>query len=429
MSGIAIGAIALAAAVGLIGLRVHIGVALGVTAIVGIQAIIGTPAMLAILKSIPMEFAASWELSAIPMFLLMGNVVFHSGMTDSLFKAARLWMARLPGGLAIATNFACAGFAAASGSSLATTISMGRIAIPEMRRYGYDKGLATGVVAAAGTLGSLIPPSILLVLYGIFAKVSVTKLFVGAIVPGVLTALVYGAMIMIRAKLNPALAPVPDERPTWREKFEVLKDIWPLPVLIIGVIGSIYSGLATATEAGAVGAAISILIALVQRRLDWQRFRTSVMESVVTTGSLFFIALGAILMVRLMAFSGLPDEIADIMTANNVGPWALLGITIAIFLVMGCLIDPMGMILLALPVFLPMFETAGFDMVWFGILVVKFVEIGLMTPPLGLNVFAVKSLERDIPLGTIFKGVGWFLLCEVLVVGLMVLWPGMTQLL
>lgn len=429
MSGIAIGAIALVSAIGLIGLRVHIGVALGIPAILGIQAIIGTPAMMAILKSVPMEFAASWELSAIPMFLLMGNVVYHSGMTDSLFKAARLWMARMPGGLAVATNFACAGFAAASGSSLATTISMGRIAIPEMRRYGYDKGLSTGVVAAAGTLGSLIPPSILLVLYGIFAKVSITKLFVGAIIPGVLTALAYGGMIMIRAKLNPTLAPMPDDRPTWGEKFRVLKDIWQLPVLIVSVIGSIYSGLATATEAGAVGAAVSLLIAFFQGRLDWTRFRTSVMESVVTTGSLFFIALGAILMVRLMAFSGLPDEIADIMTANNVGPWALLGITIVIFLVMGCLIDPMGMILLALPVFLPMFETAGFDMVWFGILVVKFVEIGLMTPPLGLNVFAVKSLEPDIPLGTIFKGVGWFLLCEVFVVGLMVLWPGMTSLL
>lgn len=426
MSGIAIGAIALGAAIVLIGLRLHIGVALGVTAIFGIQAIIGTAPMLAVLKSVPMEFAASWELSAIPMFLLMGNVVYHSGMTDSLFKAARIWLARLPGGLAVATNFACAGFAAASGSSLATTISMGRIAIPEMRRYGYDLGLATGVVAAAGTLGSLIPPSILLVLYGIFAKVSITKLFIGAIIPGVLTALVYGAMIMIRAWLNPALAPLPPERTSWAEKFAVLRQIWPLPVLIVGVIGSIYGGIATATEAGAVGAALSVLIALLQRRLSWARLRTSILESVVTTGSLFFIALGAILMVRLMAFSGLPDEIAYMMESHNIGPWALLAITIVIFLIMGCLIDPMGMILLALPVFLPMFETAGFDMVWFGILVVKFVEIGLLTPPLGLNVFSVKQLERDIPLGTIFRGVSWFLLCEMLVVAAMILWPGMT---
>ncbi|MGR3376359.1 TRAP transporter large permease [Salipiger abyssi] len=429
MSGIAIGALALVGAIVLIGLRVHIGLALGLTAIVGINAIVGPVAMMAVVTSVPYEFAASWELSAIPMFLFMGNLVFHSGMTDSLFRAARVWMSRLPGGLAIATNFACAGFAAASGSSLATTISMARIAIPEMRRHGYDLGLATGVVAAAGTLGSLIPPSILLVLYGIFAKVSVTKLFVAAIVPGVLTALAYGAMIMIRCTLRPELTPMPDERASWSEKLAVLREIWPLPVLVIGVIGSIYSGIATATEAGAVGAVLAFLIALLQGRLSLATFRTSVVESVQTTASLFFIALGAILMVRLMAFSGLPQEIADIMNAHAVGPWQLLAITVVVFLILGCLIDPMGMILLALPVFLPMFESSGFDMVWFGILIVKFVEIGLLTPPLGLNVFAVKSLERDIPLGVIFRGVGWFLLCELIVVAILCAFPGITQIL
>ena len=427
MSGIAIGALALTAAIVLIGLRVHIGLALGVMAILGIQGIVGTSATMAVLKSLPFEFAASWELSAIPMFLFMGNVVFHSGMTDSLFRAARVWMSRLPGGLAIATNFACAGFAAASGSSLATTISMGRIAIPEMRRYGYDQGLATGVVAAAGTLGSLIPPSILLVLYGIFAKVSVTKLFVAAIIPGVMTALMYGAMIMIRCTLNPKLAPQPDERASWSEKLHVLREIWPLPVLVIGVIGSIYSGIATATEAGAVGAVLALVIALAQGRLTLRKFRISVVESVQTTGSLFFIALGAILMVRLMAFSGLPDEIASIIAAHDIAPWQLLAITVVIFLIMGCLIDPMGMMLLALPVFLPMFQTAGFNMIWFGILIVKFVEIGLLTPPLGLNVFAVKSLEKDISLGVIFRGVGWFLVCEVIVVTILCVFPGIVH--
>jgi C4-dicarboxylate transporter DctM subunit len=429
MSGIAIGAIALAAAIIMIGFRVNIGLALGLTAIVGINAIIGSSATLAVVKLVPYEFAASWELSAIPMFLLMGNIVFHSGMTDSLFRAARVWMSRLPGGLAIATNFACAGFASASGSSLATTISMGRIAIPEMRRYGYDLGLATGVVAAAGTLGSLIPPSILLVLYGIFAKVSVTKLFVAAIIPGIMTALIYGLMIVIRCKINPALAPVPKEQVSWSEKFKVLREIWPLPVLIFGVIGSIYTGIATATEAGALGAAVAFFIALIQGRLSLVKFRTSVVETVATTGALFFIALGAVLMVKLMAFSGLPNEIASFIMENNIGPWQLLAMTIVIFLIMGCLIDPMGMMLLALPVFLPMFQTAGFDMIWFGILIVKFVEIGLLTPPLGLNVFAVKSIEPDIPLGVIFRGVSWFIVCEAIVVAILCIFPWITQLL
>jgi C4-dicarboxylate transporter DctM subunit len=429
MSSIEIGALALFGAIMLIGLRVPIGLALGSAAIIGIKFIIGTTGMLAVVKSVPFEFAASWELSAIPMFLLMGNVAYHTGMTDSLFNAARVWMGRFPGGLAIATNFSCAGFAAASGSSLATTISMGRIAIPEMRRYGYDLGLATGVVAAAGTLGSLIPPSILLVLYGIFAKVSVTKLFLAAIIPGLATAAMYGAMIMIRCSINPKLAPIPEERPTWSEKFQVLRQIWPLPLLIIGVIGSIYSGIATATEAGAVGAALALVLAMIQGRLNLRTLKLSVVESVVTTGTLFFIALGAILMVRLMAFSGLPDFIAVTLESYDISPWMLLLITSIIFLIMGCVIDPLGMILLTLPVFLPMFETAGFDMIWFGIVIVKFVEIGLLTPPLGLNVFAVKSLEPDIPLGVIFKGVSWFLLCELIILALLCFFPVMTQLL
>ena len=429
MSNIEIGAVALFASIVMIGLRVHIGLALGVAAVVGLKFVIGTSAMMAVVKSVPYEFAASWELSAIPMFLLMGNVAFHTGMTDSLFNAARVWLGRLPGGLAIATNFSCAGFAAASGSSLATTIAMGRIAIPEMRKHNYDPGLATGVVAAAGTLGSLIPPSILLVIYGIFAEVSVSKLFVAAIIPGILTAMIYGTMIVIRCKYNPKLAPLTDENYTWKEKFVVLQKIWPLPLLIFGVIGSIYTGIATATEAGALGAAISLVIAMVQRKLTWANLSESVRESVVTTGMLFFIALGAILMVRLMAFSGLPYFLADTMTTYAVSPWMLLLMTTIIYLILGCLIDPLGMILLTLPVFLPMFQAGGFDMIWFGILIVKFVEIGLLTPPLGLNVFAVRSLEPDIPLGVIFKGVSWFLACEIVVLFLLIVYPEMTQIL
>lgn len=428
MTNIEIGAIALIGSIILIGFRVHIGLALGLSALLGLSAIIGYKGMLAVVASTPFEFAASWELSAIPMFLLMGSVAYHTQMTDSLFKAARLWLGRLPGGLAIATNFSCAGFAAASGSSLATTIAMGRLSIPEMRRYGYDPGLATGVVAAAGTLGSLIPPSILLVIYGIFAEVSVTKLFVAAIVPGILTALVYALMIYTRCALNPALAPAIEERPSWGERFRVLANIWPLPLLVAGVIGSIYAGIATATEAGAVGAALCLVIAFVQRKLTFKSVKDSVTESIVGTGSLFFIALGAMLMVRLMAFSGLPSFLAGLLGDYAVNQWMLLLLTTVIYLLLGCVIDPLGMILLTLPVFLPMFEAAGFDMIWFGILIVKFVEIGLLTPPLGLNIFAVRSLEQDIPLRTIFRGVAWFLLCEAVVVLLLVVFPGITQL-
>ena len=281
-------------------------------------------------------------------------------------------------------------------------------------------------MAAAGTLGSLIPPSILLVLYGIFAEVSITKLFTAAVVPGLITAFVYGAMIIIRAKLNPALAPLPEERPTMAEKFRVLLDVWPLPLLVLAVLGSLYAGLATATEAGAVGAAMAMLIALIQRRLSFEALRRSLYELVMNSGALFFIAMGAVLMTRLMALSGRPYFLSDQLELYAVSPWSLLLITSLIYLVLGCVIDPIGMILLTLPVLIPMFKTAGFDLIWFGILVVKFVEVGLLTPPLGLNVYAVRTLAPDVPLSKLFRGVSWFILCEVIVIVFLCLVPQST---
>jgi C4-dicarboxylate transporter DctM subunit len=427
MTNIEIGACALLVCILLIGFKMHIGLALGLSALGGLVAIIGTRGAFGVVMSAPFEFAANWELSAVPMFVLMGAVAYHTGMTNSLFHAARLWLSRLPGGLAISANFACAGFAAASGSSLATTISMGKIAIPEMRKYRYDPGLAGGVVAAAGTLGSLIPPSILLVIYGIFAEVSIIRLFTAAIIPGILTAMIYAIMIYLRARHNPALAPPPDDNPTMSEKMRALLDIWPLPLLVVAVLGSLYSGLATATEAGALGATMAMAIAAAQGRLTWANLVESLRDSVMNTATLFFIAIGAVLMTRLMGFSGLPNFLAGLL--QDWPPLTLLLLACLVFLVLGCVIDPMGMILLTLPVMIPLFKGAGFDMIWFGILVVKFVELGLVTPPLGLNVYAVRALAPDIPLGTLFKGVSWFILCELIVVALLILYPGMTSLL
>lgn len=427
MSNIEIGAAALIICIVMIGLRLHIGLALGLSALGGMIAIIGWRGTLGVAMSTPFEFAANWELSAVPMFVLMGSIAYHTGMTDSLFHAARLWLSRLPGGLAISANFACAGFAAASGSSLATTISMGKIAIPEMRKYNYDPGLAGGVVAAAGTLGSLIPPSILLVIYGIFAEVSITRLFAAAIIPGILTAFIYALMIYLRCRLDPSLAPPPQDNPSTRQKLRALLDIWPLPLLVIAVLGSLYSGIATATEAGAVGVTMALAIALVQGRLSWRNLKSSLQDSVINTATLFFIAIGAVLMTRLMAFSGLPGFLAVML--QDWSPWMLLLIACVIFVVLGCVIDPMGMILLTLPVMIPLFSGAGFDMIWFGILVVKFVELGLVTPPLGLNVYAVRALAPGIPLNALFKGVTWFILCEIVVIGLLIAFPGMTRLL
>ena len=257
MSPLVLGFSGFAAIILLIILRVPVGLALGGVAFIGIVMLLGLDIALSMLRILPFDFVATWELSAIPMFLLMGSIAHRSGMTSNLFEAARLWFGRLPGGLAVATNFACAGFASASGSSLATTMAIGRITIPEMLRHKYDPGLATGVVASAGTLGILIPPSIIMVIYGIFVEVSVAKLFIAGIIPGLLTAGIYALQIMLRCKLNPKLAPMQDEPPTWGERWASLREVWPLPLLILGVIGGIYTGFATPTEAGALGAAMA----------------------------------------------------------------------------------------------------------------------------------------------------------------------------
>jgi tripartite ATP-independent transporter DctM subunit len=419
-----IGVIGIAVILAMIAARVPIGLALGSVAIFGVAEIVGWTAAWGMIGTMPFDFAAHWSLSAIPMFLLMGTIAFYSGMTNSLYHAARLWLGFLPGGLAVATNFACAGFAAASGSSLATTVAMGRIAIPEMQRYKYDPGLATGVCACSGTLGILIPPSILMVIYGIFAEQSIARLFVAGILPGLLTAALYTVMIVTRCKLNPDLAPPFTEEVTRAEKIAALRDIWPLPVLILGVMGGIYTGVASPTEAGALGAFIALVIALLQRRMTWRIFKTSVEEAIESTATIFFVAVGAILLTKFMALSGLPAFLAEAMVDWALDPLLLVIGASIIFLVLGMFLDPLGLLLLTLPVLLPLFEELNLDLIWFGILVTKYVEIGLMTPPVGLNVYAVKTVVgSDIRLETIFKGVLWFLATEVVVMTLLIAFP------
>lgn len=427
MSSVAIGGIGLLIILVMLAVRIPIALTLLSVSFGGIYVLVGERAAIGSLKTIPYEFVAHWSLSAIPMFLLMGAVAFNAGIVSSIYKAARLWLAGLPGGLAIASNFACAGFAAASGSSVATASAMGRIAVPEMLRFGYNKGLATGVVAAAGTLGSLIPPSILMVLYGTFAEASISKLMIAGIIPGILTALVYALMIGIRCKISPELAPPVDIKPTWRERFAALSDVWPMPVLILGVIGGLYSGIVTATEAGALGAFLSLVIAAVYGRLNWQVIKKSVVDTLYGTAVIFFVSIGAVLLSRFIALSGIPFAMSDMAEAWGIeGYWLILFCGL-VFLLLGMFLDPIGLLLIALPVFLPLIEKNGFDLIWFGILVIKFVEIGLITPPVGLSVYAIKGVVGDtVGLGTIFNGILWFLACEFLVVVLLVAFPAIS---
>ncbi|WEX11832.1 TRAP transporter large permease [Chelativorans sp. AA-79] len=414
----------------LLAVRVPIAAALGLVSLVGIWMIRGSTAAFGALGTLTYDFAANWSLSAVPMFLLLGAITYRTGITGVLYSAARVWMNWMPGGLAVATNFASAGFAAMCGSSVATAAAMGRIAIPEMLDRKYDKALAAGTVAAAGTLGALIPPSILFILYGWFSEQPIGALLIAGVLPGLLTAGAYAAMIIIRCKLNPALAPpappVTDRNEKWRE----LGRAWPIPILIVAIIGGIYGGVVTPTEAGAFGAFVAIVIATVQGRMSWRVLSDSIIDAVRTTGAIFLIAISAILLTRFLALSGVPRYLSGLVTTHDINGIELVLAIAVIYILLGMFLDAIGLMLLTLPIFLPIFISAGFDLIWMGVLVVKFLEIGVLTPPVGINAFVVKQVAGDaIPLMTVFRGIGWFLACEVVVVGLLIAFPEISLLL
>ncbi|MDO9524190.1 MAG: TRAP transporter large permease [Gemmobacter sp.] len=424
MSNVEIGYAGIAILLALIALRVPIGVSLIGVSFGGIWILVGGKAAWGSLGIMPWNFTATWQMSSVPMFLLMGFLCYHGGLTRGLFQAARLWMARLPGGLAIAAVLGAAGFAAVTGSSVACAAAMGRIAVPEMMRSRYDASFATGTVAAAGTIGALIPPSILLILYGIIAQVPVGALFMGGVGAGLLTALGYVVMIMIRTTLNPALAPKIDETTTWRERFAALGEVWPVIVLIFGVLGGLFIGLFTPTEAGAVGAAMSLVIALVNRSIGWQGIRASLLETLQTTAALFVIAIGASMLTRFMAFSGAGDSLADFVATLGADPIILLIGIAVVYLILGMFLEPIGAMLLTLPILLPILKEGNFDLLWFGIILAKLLEIGMITPPIGLNVFVIKSVVGNVAsTALIFKGILWFMVSDLIVIILLVIFP------
>lgn len=410
----------------LLALRVPIAVALGAVAMIGLSMVLSFDAMVGAAGSLTFDFVASWELSAIPLFIFMGAVSSRSGLVASLFSVARVWLARIPGGLAVATNLSAAGFAAASGSSLATTAAMGELAIPEMLRARYQPGLACAVVAASGTLGSLIPPSILLVIFGLIAEVSIGDLLLAGVVPGLLTAIAYGALIVVRCKINPSLAPRDDAevQVPLAERFKMLTTVWPLPVLVLSVVGTIYSGLATATEAAALGCLAAIVIALGMRRLTWAIMVDSIRNTLRMTSMIFFIVLGAVLFSKFLAITGVPEMIGKAAGFTKGNPYLMFFVMSIIFLILGMFVDSLGMMLLTVPIFLPLVQQTGFSLIWFGVFVVKWIEIGLITPPVGMNAFIVKGIVGDkVSLGTIFKGLTWFIAVEFVLMIALVAFP------
>lgn len=427
MSDITIGLAGLALGFVLIALRMQIGAALALISFLGIAMILNFQAAWGIVTAVPYNFVGDWNLSAAPMFLLMGYVASSAGLTLGLFKAMRLFLSRLPGGLGVASVGACALFAAASGSSVATAAAMARIATPEMLRYRYDPGLASGVVAASGTLGSLIPPSVLMVLFGYFAEVSIGQLFIAGVLPGLLSALIYMAMIVGRATANPEIAPRVDEHPSVQEKMRALREIWPLPLLIGGVLTGIFLGVFTPTEAGAVGAFLAMVIAASQGRLTGPVLKRAIVQTLSGTAGIFMVVIGTVLLTRFMALSGLPTFLADSLIAWGSDELMIILMIAVLYIVLGMFVDSIGLMLLTLPIILPVVRETGMDLVWFGIVVIKLLEIGLITPPVGLNVYVIKgALGNLVTLQNIFRGVLWFIAMDIAALAIIVLYPPLS---
>ena len=427
MAALDIGYLGIVGLLILIALRVPLAVALITVSFVGIWAIVGPRAAWGILRSTPYEIGASWSLSSIPMFLLMGYICYHSRLTDGLFSAARNWLGGLPGGLGIATIGGASVFSAVSGSSVACAAAMGRIAVPEMIARRYDPGFAASICAVGGTLGSMIPPSIIMIIYGTFAQVPIGELFIAGIVPGILSAAMFALLIILIVKVRPSLCPEERVVVSRTEKWRSVADTWPVILLVAGVLGGIFTGLFSATEAGAAGALMAILIALAKRALTRRTFTLAVTETAKTTAAILIIAIGAAFFTRFLALSGVAAHFSELVVAMAADPlYLVLGVSL-IFLVLGMFLDPLGIMLLTLPLLLPAFIALDIDLIWMGILIVKYLEIGLITPPVGLNLFVMQAIVgRKASIERISKIVFWFILADLVTLGLIIAFPSIA---
>ncbi len=416
----------------LIFLRIPIGLAMFLVGLGGLYFVTGSPNMsLAKLKTETFSTFSSYSLSIIPMFLLMGHFATLGGMSTALFKAAESFLGHRKGGVAMAAIGACAGFGAICGSSLATAATMGQVALPELKKYGYSGGFATATLAAGGTLGILIPPSVILVIYAILTEQNIAKLFLAAFIPGLLAALGYMLTVSIYVRLNPDSAGVRPAVP-YRERFKALFDVWPVLLVFMLVVGGIYQGWFTPTEGAAVGAAGTGLIAFLNRGLNRKTMMESFMATARNTAMIFFIVLGAGFYNGFLALTQVPQELARYVVDLGYSPWMILTIILALYLVFGCVMDSLSMILLTIPIFFPIIMSLDFGLtgeeaaIWFGIIVLIVVEVGLITPPVGLNLFVINSMDRKTPMIETYKAVIYFVGSDIVRVVLLVAFPGIT---
>ena len=404
-------------------LRVPVGIAMGTVGVLGFGYMVGDigPA-LKLLSQSPIRTATDAEFAVIPLFLLMGAFASASGMSRELFRASNTFLGHLRGGLGIATIAACGGFAAICGSSVATAATFSKVAYPEMRKYGYPQSFATGVIAAGGSLGIMIPPSTVFAVYGLITEQDIGKLFIAGIIPGLLAVGMYIATINIIAFVRPGFLPA-TPRHSWAEKIAAVRDVWAVVLLFVFIIGGLYGGLFTATEAAGMGAAGAFIISVLRGKLSREDFWRCLVESLRTTAAVFTILIGALIFGYFLTITQTPQKITEFLTGLGLGPYGVLVLIMLMYLALGCIMDAMAMIILTIPIIFPVIKALGFDPIWFGVIIVMTVELGLIHPPVGMNVFVIKSVIKDVKLSTVFYGVMPFVLTDILRLAILIALP------
>jgi tripartite ATP-independent transporter DctM subunit len=431
VSGLTVAALGFATMLLLIAVRMPVGLSMLVTGTAGYAYLSGWLPFLAYMKTNPYYQFANYTLSVIPLFILMGAFAEQSGMARDLFSAARSLVGHIRGGLALAVLGACTVFGAICGSSVATTATFGRAALPELRRHGYDPGFATATIAVGGVVDLLIPPSIILVVYAIATEQNIAKLFMAALVPGLLAVAFYAVVIAVVVRRNPEIAPI-QERAGGGESARALLLTLPALVVLTLVIGGIYGGIFTPTEAAAVGTVAMLVIGLLQRRLDWMKIKEAIVQTAQTAGMIFIILLGAEVFDAFLALSQLPARAAELVSNSGLPPYAIMAVLMLFYILLGAVMDELAMILLTLPVFFPIVRALDFGIppdevgIWFGILVLMVVGIGLTAPPIGLNVFVVSGIARDVPIQKTYRAILPFIVADIIKIGLLILFPGLA---
>ncbi|MDB5406931.1 MAG: C4-dicarboxylate transporter permease [Rhodospirillales bacterium] len=407
---------------GLMLLRVPVGMAMGLVGITGYSYIVGGGPALKLIGQTSMRTVTDYTFGVIPMFLLMGAFVTRSGISRELFRAANTFVGHLRGGLGMATIAACGGFAAISGSSVATAATFSTVAYPEMRRYGYPQSFATGVIAAGGTLGAMLPPSTVLAVYGIITQQDIGKLFLAGIIPGLLAMSMYMITIVVIGLVRPGYLPA-GKPATMRERIAGIRDVWAPILLFVFVIGGLYGGLFTPTEAGGMGAGGAFLLGVLRRRLSRDDIRESLLQATRTAAAVFTVLIGALLFGYFLTVTQTPQKVTLFLTGLGLGRYGVLAIIMVMYLVLGCLMDAMAMIILTIPIIFPLVTSLGFDPIWFGVIIVMTVELGLIHPPVGMNVFVIKSVVKDVSFSTIFAGVLPFVFTDIIRLIILIAFP------